>query len=253
MPITLPRTKAKATRVSPTILIIYGTPKVGKTASLSELEDCLIVDLEKGTERYDAMAVKATSFQELNEVIVALHTEFKAKGSVDPVYTYVALDTLDVLEDIAIHKAAEFYKETPMGKTWYAKNYKSPGVLAAGGELINTLPNGAGYGYIREAMKWYIEVFSRFCKYLILVAHIKDKKLPSMDGVTEVVTKDISLTGKLGSILAAQSDAIGYMYRNAQQELMISFKTNESAVMGSRCPHLAGKQFVFDWKAIYID
>jgi Cdc6-like AAA superfamily ATPase len=252
MAITLPRTKAKATRVSPSIMIIYGTPKVGKTKSISELDDCLIIDLEKGTERYDAMAVKAGSYAEMNEVIVALHTESKANGN-KPVYKFLALDTLDELEEYAIHKAAEFYKETPMGKTWYAKNYKSPGVLTSDGERINMLPNGAGYGYIREAMKWYVEVLSRFCQYLILVAHIKDKKLPSMDGISEVIVKDISLTGKLGSILAANSDAIGYMYRSSKQELMISFKTNESAVMGSRCPHLAGQQFEFDWNRIYID
>lgn len=251
MAITLPREKQKASRQSPTIMIIYGTPKVGKTKSLSELDDCLIVDLEGGTERYDAMALKATTFAELNEVIVALHTAWKENGE-KPVYKYIALDTLDVMEDIAIHKAAEFYKETPMGKTWYAKNYKSPGVLAKGGELINMLPNGAGYGYIREAMKWYLEVFSRFCTYLIAVAHIKDKRLPSMDGVTEIIVKDISLTGKLGSILAAQSDAIGYVFRD-KDELKISFKTGESAVMGSRCPHLAGQVLPLDWSKIYVD
>lgn len=252
MAITLPRQKAKATQVSPAISLIYGTPKVGKTKSLSELEDCLIIDLEKGTRRYDAMAIEAESFEQLNEIILSLHGESKAKGGA-PVYKYIAVDTLDILEDIAKHKAAEFYKATPMGKGWYAKNYKAPGVLLPGGETIDTLPNGAGYGYIREAMKWYIEILSRFCKYLILVAHMKDKRLPSADGITEVIVKDISLTGKLGSIIAAQADAIGYMYRDTKGELLISFKTSENAVMGSRCPHIAGQVLPMDWTKIFVD
>lgn len=251
MAITLPSAKKAASRRSPKITIIYGPPKVGKTKSLSELEGNLIIDLEKGTELYDAMAVGASTFAELNEVIVALHSEFKANGN-KPVRKYITLDTLDVLEDIAVHKAAEFYKETPMGKTWYAKNYKAPGVLLPNGENVLSLPNGAGWGYQREAMKWYVEVLSRFCEYLILVAHIKDKKLPSIDGVTEVIVKDISLTGKMGSILSAQADAIGYMYRQSDK-LFVSFKTGESAVMGSRCPHLAGQAFEFAWDKIFVD
>lgn len=251
MAITLPREKTKASRKSPSLFLVYGAPKCGKTKSLSELEDCLIVDLEDGTDRYDAMSLKASTFAELNEVILALHAASKANPG-QPVYKYIALDTLDVLEDIAIHKAAEFYKETPMGKSWYAKNYSSPGILAKGGELINMLPNGAGYGYIREAMKWYLEVFGRFCTYLIATAHMKDKRLPSVDGVTEIITKDISLTGKLGSIIAAQADAIGYAFRE-KDVLKLSFKTGESAVMGSRCEHLAGKVIDFAWDQIYID
>lgn len=252
MPITLPKQKVEATQQSPEIVIMYGLHKVGKTKSLSELEDCLIIDHEGGTKRYPAMAVQASTYAEMNEVLVALNAEYKANGN-KPVYKYIADDTLDILEEIAVHKAAEFYKATPMGKTWYAKNYKSPGVLLPEGDKITSLPNGAGYGYVREAMKWYIEVLSRFCKYLILVAHIKDKKLPSMDGITEVVVKDISLTGKLGAILCAQADAIAYLFRDANGQLMVSFKTNDSAVMGSRCPHLAGQVFPFDWGKIYID
>ena len=252
MAITLPKTKAAATRKSPSILITYAMPKVGKTKSLSELENCLILDGEKGTQRYDSMSVPTENYAQMQEVLVALSQAWQANDK-KPVYKYIAVDTVEQLEDIAVHKAAEFYKQTPMGKTWYNKNYKSPGVLTAEGEKINMLPNGAGYGYIREAMKWYIEILQNFCEHLILVAHVKDKRLPAMDGAEEVIVKDINLTGKLGSILCAQADAIGYMYRTPQGQLMISFQTNENSVMGSRCPHLAGQKFEMDWGKIFID
>jgi hypothetical protein len=102
-------------------------------------------------------------------------------------------------------------------------------------------------------MKWYIDIFSKFFKHLILVSHVKDKRLKSIDGTEEVIVNDISLTGQLGRIIAAQADAIGYMYRDSKNKLMISFQTNENSVMGSRCEHLGGQKFEFDWTKIFID
>lgn len=251
MPIILPKQKQKPESVNPEILMIYGTPKVGKTKVLSELEDNLIIDMERGTLRYDAMSLQVSSYEQMQEVLVELNKAYIANNK-QPVYKYITYDTLDILEDISKHKAAEMFKETPMGRKWYTENYSAPGKLKSGGEDITSLPNGAGYGYIREAMKWYIATAKRFCKYLIVVTHIKDKRLPALNGIDEVIVKDISLTGKLGAILGAQADAIGYMYRTMDNKLMISFKTNESAVMGSRCEHLAGKIFEFNWENIYV-
>lgn len=252
MAITLPKEKVKATRLSPEILIIYSVPKAGKTSSLTQLDDNLIIDLEKGTSRYDALAVQANSYQELNEVLVALATAYRDNGN-KPLHKFGSIDTLDMLEDFAAHKAAEIYGQTPMGKKWYNENYASPGVLKPTGDRITNLPNGAGYYYLREAMKWYIEVFSRFFERLILVSHVKDKRLAAVDGSEEVVVKDISLTGKIGGMLSAKADGIGFMYRNPKNELMISFQTSDGSIMGSRCEHLAGKKLPMDWSKIYID
>jgi hypothetical protein len=143
MPITLPKQKTKPTSLSPGIILLYSPPKTGKTKSLAELEDNLILDLEKGTLRYDAMALQVDSYDSLNETIMALAVEYKEKGE-KPLYTYGSVDTLDVLEEYAIHKAAEIYSKTPMGRTWWAKNYSAPGKLLPAGERITNLPNGAG-------------------------------------------------------------------------------------------------------------
>ena len=55
----LPKTKVKASRKSPKNMIIYGPPKIGKTTVLSQLDDCLIIDLEDGSDMVDALKVKA--------------------------------------------------------------------------------------------------------------------------------------------------------------------------------------------------
>jgi hypothetical protein len=219
---------------------------------LTQLEDNLIIDLEEGTKRYESLAVEARNYQEMQDVLTALAVEYRDNGE-KPVRKYLTLDTLDELENIAVHKAAEMYKATPMGKSWYAKNYVKPGVLKPEGEVITSLPNGGGWGYMREAMKWYVEILKKFCKYLLLVSHVKDKRIMGLEGSEEVIVKDISLTGKMGSILAAKADAIGYAYRTAKGELMLSFKTNENSIMGSRCPHLAGQVIPFEWDKIFID
>lgn len=253
MPITLPLTKQEPLTLSPRVILLYGAPKVGKTKILTELEDNLIIDFERGTEQYAAMNVKIDSYAELNELLVALATKYKENGN-KPIYKYISIDTLDMLEDLAVHKAAELYGQTSLGATWYAANYSAPGVLKPHGDRVTNLDRGAGYGFLREALKWYMAVFSKFAERLILIAHVKDKRLKTIDGVEEIVTNDISLMGQNGKIVAAYASAIGYLYRNAKGELMISFQTSENGVMGARSEHLRGQKFKWDgWDKIFID
>ena len=54
----LPTTKVKASRKSPKNMIIYGPPKIGKTSMLAKLDNCLIIDLEDGSDMVDALKIK---------------------------------------------------------------------------------------------------------------------------------------------------------------------------------------------------
>ena len=49
----------------------------------------------------------------------------------------------------------------------------------------------------------------------------------------------------------AMSDAVGYVYRDDDDKLMVSFKSGKALEAGSRCPHLKGKQIDFKWDLIY--
>ena len=64
----LPKTKVKASRKSPKNMIIYGPPKIGKTSVLAELDDCLLIDLEDGSDMVDALKVKAHSLKDLQAI-----------------------------------------------------------------------------------------------------------------------------------------------------------------------------------------
>ena len=53
-------------------------------------------------------------------------------------------------------------------------------------------------------------------------------------------------------MIMSDSDAIGYIYRDEDEKLMISFKSNDALEAGSRSPHLRGQVLPFDWNKIYI-
>ena len=65
MEFKLPKTIVKASRKSPKNMVIYGPPKIGKTTMLSKLDNCLIIDLEDGSDMVDALKVKVNSLAEL--------------------------------------------------------------------------------------------------------------------------------------------------------------------------------------------
>lgn len=87
MEISLPTQKLKASRVSPGSLIIYAPPKTGKTTLVSQLEGCLLLDLEDGSDYVDALKIKINSLKDLYEV----GEEIKKQGKP---YKRIAVDTI---------------------------------------------------------------------------------------------------------------------------------------------------------------
>ncbi len=240
----------KATRIGPKILILYSLPKVGKTEALVQLaqrEDCLIVDSEQphGTDTYETTAIKVDNMAQIMHIPKLIQEEgakrvTAGKKGMDVFpYKFIAIDTLDAVEDMAEVSATAKYKESTIGKT-----YKGKSVLE--------LPNGGGYYYLRNEVQEVIDTYAAVCPYLILIVHVKEKLISSKDG-TEVKVNDISLTGKLSSIVCARADAIGYLYRTPKGELKVSFQTYDGAVMGARQKYLAGKDIPFSWETIYPD
>jgi len=231
----LPTTKVKASRKSPKNMIIYGAPKIGKTTVLSQLDDCLIIDLEDGSDMVDALKVKAHNLKDLQEI----GTEIMKQGRP---YKYIAIDTISKLEEWCEGYAKQIYMKTPMGKNFEQKN---PGAS------VLSLPNGGGYLYLRMAYKEWMDKLNKLADHVILVGHLKDKMLEKKG--KEVAVKDLDLTGKIKQITCANSDAVGYIYREGEGVTMISFDSMEDVTAGSRCHHLKGKAMPLEWSKIFID
>jgi len=212
------------------MLLLYGSPKVGKTTKLAELPNCLIIDNEKGTDFVRALKIQVSSATEWE----LLCLELKKKPMM---YDYIAVDTISTLEDWAERVALLDYKASPTGKNF------------AGSNILH-LANGGGYLWLRLAFKRLIEGLSGTTRTIILVAHLREKMLESNG--KEVSVKDIELTGKLRSIVSGMADAVGYIYRqSADDKLRITFKTSENVLCGSRCAHLKGQDMEFDWANIF--
>jgi hypothetical protein len=232
--LVLPKQVVKAARKSPKNMIIYGPPKIGKTTALSQLENCLIIDLEDGSDMVDALKIKVNSLAELAKVGQAIISEGKP-------YKYIAIDTITQLEVWCEEEAKKMYQETPMGKNFDPQNK---------GLSVLSLPQGAGYLWLRKAfMKWFFRL-SKLADHVIFVGHLKDKYL-TKNG-KEVKAGDLSLSGKLREITCANADAIGLVYRG-EQTTKISFDSSNDDTAGSRCEHLRGLDAELDWSKIFID
>jgi hypothetical protein len=221
MSIVLPTKKVKAERKNPKRIVIYSKPKTGKTTAYAGLEDNLIIDLENGSDYVEALKVKISNLQEL------LDTGKAIKAAGNP-YKYITIDTVTALEDMIMPLAVKLYRQTSMGK-----NYD--------GDNVTTLPNGAGYLYIRQAFFQVLDFIDTLAPTIILSGHIKDKVVD--DKGEMVMSANIDLTGKIKSLICANADAIGYMYRKGNQTIL-SFKTNEEVTCGARPEHLRNEEIV---------
>ena len=104
--IELPKQKIKAQRVNPGKIILFGKPKIGKTTAIANLENCLILDLEGGTDYLDALKIdiidlsnklEIEPIRALKQVIEQIKEDNKRNGGY--VYKYGAIDTVSILED----------------------------------------------------------------------------------------------------------------------------------------------------------
>lgn len=223
MSITLPTKPVPKVTQDPKNLIIYGPPKIGKTTVLSALEDNLIIDFEDGSDYVEALKVKVHNLNEFGDLCKALQDSPHK-------YKFITIDTVTALEEFVKPLALNMYKKTPAGSSY-------------NGDILNA-PMGIGYSFIRQAIEFVINKLSSYTTNIILVGHVKDKSIVSNEGKELGSIKDFDLTGKAGRILAAKSDAIGFVFRDENSNLCFNFETNGIASAGARPEHLANKKIV---------
>lgn len=239
MSITLPSSITPATTISPKKLIIYSAPKVGKTELAARLEGNLIIDLEDGSDYVAAMKIKIKTYQELHELCEEIKKNNKP-------YRYGTLDTATALETLCLPLALKLYQQTPMGAS-----YKGP---------ILNLPNGAGYKYLRDAYELMLSEVEGAFERVILLGHVKDKTIERLG--KEVQARELDLTGKLSSITCSKADAIGFLYRDGNQNVL-TFETANDIICGARPAHLKNKKLVISemkdgqlsthWDQVFLD
>ena len=96
----LPLVRRKAKRLDSKRLLLFGAPKCGKTTIVSQLEDCLIVDLEQGSNYVEGMIVEIKTMADYSALIKALKKAKDEAGGKVP-YKYICLDTLTALRAVS--------------------------------------------------------------------------------------------------------------------------------------------------------
>jgi len=245
--LVLPTQKVKAETKSPKNMVIFSKPKVGKTTLLSQLDNCLIIDLEDGSDYVDALKIKAHT---VADIVTIGNMIIKAEKP----YKYIALDTITALETICIPYAEELYSKSLMGKKWFTEGKQQYG------NILN-MPNGAGYPWLRQAFEKVLNYIKTLAPHVIFVGHIKDTMLEKNGA--EFNSLDLDLTGKLKRITTSNSDAIGYIYRKGKKNIL-SFVTTDEIACGARPEHLRNQEIVISetaedgtikthWDKVYID
>lgn len=246
-------------------LVLYGKPKSGKTTALSQLKNCLIIDLEKGSAFINGCFIMQPP-EELGPVgrfkwLRDVAKEIKIQGRP---YDFVAIDTLSQLDIDSEWVGTYNYMNSVSGKKFNRlKDDDDNLVLDAKGkttmlkstspqyESVLTLGQGYGYKYTREAiMDLYEDIkdLGKICT--IFVCHVADKMIGEKNGEL-VMSKDLALTGKVRDLIPRISDGIANIW-NEDGNIMISFNGNADKIGGVRAKHLQGFSGILDWSKIFI-
>lgn len=244
--IILPTERRKASNYNPRLLVIYGRPKSGKSSAVASLDDNLIIDLEDGYRALEVMSVDVKDAVQLFAVKKALAAKAEELGHAP--YKFITIDNATRLEEMSLPYAASLYRKTSMGSNWGFLRDKNGVIIRKDNKPIpdpkadvRQLPNGAGYLYMREALKEMVHMFQPFCETLILVCHVKDKQIREKD--VETTQLSVDLAGKLADIICGEADAVGYLYREGNKTIL-SFIGGDDTIKEARPLHLRGKRFV---------
>ena len=247
--IELPTERRPIQQYNPRLLVLFGKPKSGKSTLMASLDNNLIIDLEDGYKALSVMSVVAKDAYALFDVKKALAEAMEKNGGEYP-YKFITIDNATRLEEIALPYAAAMYRKTTMGASWgllkdprtglTKKDEKGKNVVDPNAD-VRLLPQGAGYLYLRKAVRELIDMFKPFCETLILVAHVKDRQI-NKNG-KEMSEMAVDLAGKLGDIICGEADAIGYIYRDGKNTV-VSFEGGDNTIREARPIHLRGKSFI---------
>lgn len=255
-----------------TVLISHaGT---GKTTALSLLPNCLLLDLEGGSQGYGGLCFNLKKKKEewnmknpTNQLTDVgawnffIHTIKEAnKQNRDFVYDFLGVDTLTAMQVIAEQMATSNFNKSVIGQGMAKKR---DGELVK--SVITELADGAGYMWLFDAWETMLRSLEGLVKKgVVFMGHTKQGSL--LKNGQNISAKDIDLTGKLKQMLLRDVQASGTLYRSDTNTVKVSFVSDErDLTTKSRCAHLANKEFTFSslnektgeltvyWNIIYPD
>lgn len=239
----------------PKDLIIYASPKAGKTTIIASLTNKLngravILNLEKGGTDYlsgyflNCYENLADGYDEAFKNYKS-YLEYLKKniGEVD----YLAIDNLSVLDEWADIAGTYFYMQTTQGKKF---NRDEKGVIithkSPEWKSVTTLGEGTGWRFPREWFMSQVQEIMNLVPYRIWIVHIKDKFIKDTVTQETIIGSEMNLTGKIKNMLAARVSTISKLIAEGDKRYLSFENDNDSLIAGSRAPHLTGRILISD-------
>ena len=210
------------------IYTISGKPKSGKTSlvykcaveKFGNADNLLLVAFERGYNALnDINAVDIEKYDEFVELVDEL-----VKNKKDLPYKMVALDTVDIMQDLAIPYMLK--KASRRDNKMY--------------KVISDIPYGNGWNLLQEVIYEQVNKLVKAGYNLWFITHDKDKTFTTKDGLSYDKTI-LSLTGKVREVCVNMSDFIVYIDTTQRKvgdkiidERIIRFRGDSTIEAGGR-------------------
>lgn len=209
----------------PPRVILYGTPKIGKSTFCSQAPGNIFLDIEGGTKNLNVTRIlkeKMPTFPDflayLDKLLIEEH-DFKA----------LTIDTADYLERLMMQKAAEEHGESDFGKIGYGKGYPT---------LVNM------WKYVCDKLD---EIRDQRGMLIVLIVHEKLAKIKEPN-IEQYEKWSLDMTEQGVSVIKAWADIIMF----AREEVFTE-KTKDKRVRATKGDrmlythntpgHLAGNRY----------
>lgn len=112
----LPTKRSEVESYDPSLLLIFGRPKSGKSSFISGLEDNLVIDLEDGYRSLSVMKIQARSYNDLVEIKKLIVKKGIDDGCTrengNKPYRFITIDNASRLEEYCLAEAARLLEDS---------------------------------------------------------------------------------------------------------------------------------------------
>jgi len=274
----VPERRVDPARVNPKSLVIVGPSQCGKTSACAALPDTLLVELQPGGSDYVPGCWALTFERDVptDEAFIRWldHLAERRKAG-KPIARRIVIDHLGYLDEAIWRMALERFTGSPQGQAFNKAREaaRQPPIVE-----ITELPGptgSSGWKWLRDEMSYLRTRIELAADEVVYIGHLRDKFVGAAEGVStgmaspQVTYDMIDLTGaKTRRLFVSESSGVALAFRrrgaDGSDEFVLNFKSEGLSLACSRCPHLAGREFVvgksvkgglpvFDWGAIYLD
>jgi GTPase SAR1 family protein len=222
----------------PPRLILYGTPKVGKTTFASKISNALFLDVEGGTEELNVSRIARPQLETYADIIAMLNAVLSQEHD----FHSLVIDSIDFMEKVLMRQvASEFGVKEFAQINGYGREYNA---------LVNVW---------RQVLQLLDDIREKRNMAIVLIAHeaVKKIKEPNTEGFDSFT---LALEGKSTELLKAWADAILFakveVYTEQDKSKRVRATAGDRMLFTMNAPtHLAGNRYglpaeiPFSWEA----